>query len=93
MTGALLNIVDTGPDYDAEGDVPADDDDEADDLHPETDRLHKNELASVIWILSVATSGNLLTIPGEATPVFARNLMQVSDRADLCLSGEGSSEQ
>ena len=37
----------------------------------------RDELASVIWVLAVATSGNLLALKGDAKLPFARTLMQV----------------
>ncbi len=75
VAGALLNIVESGPDWDADPSAEAADDDE---VVSHTDVRFKDELASVIWILSVATSGNLLAIPSDATPTFARSLMQAS---------------
>lgn len=75
IAGALLNIIEAGPEFDPNEEPPDPDDDDA---RSDTDVRFRCELTSVIWVLSVATSGNLLAIPGERTPQFARNLLQVT---------------
>lgn len=77
IAGALLNIIQAGPDFDSNEEPP---DVYDDDARSETDVRFRDQLTSVIWVLSVATSGNLLEVSGEQTPLFARSLLQVRHR-------------
>jgi hypothetical protein len=43
----------------------------------QTDLRFRCELTSLMWLLSLATAGNLLAITSEQTPKYARNLVQV----------------
>lgn len=76
VAGALLNIIEAGPDSEMADQEALDDLDN--DARSDTDVRFRDELTSVIWVLSVATSGNLLAIPGDQTTQFARNLMEAS---------------